>query len=159
MKREVCLVFLRRGNELLLAMKKRGFGAGNWNGTGGKIEPGETPLQAAVRETQEEIGVTPRNLQLVGRLRFFLHDQPDFEHYCHVFVATDWDGEPSESEEMRPQWFEISAIPYHHMWADDPIWLPLLLDGKLFQGSVTVDGDRIIKQDIKTVTALTEESL
>ncbi len=154
---EVCLVFLRQPGKLLLAMKKRGFGAGKWNGAGGKIEAGEAPLAAAIRETQEEIGVTPHNLQLAGRLRFFLHDQPDFENYCHVFVTTEWKGEPSESEEMRPQWFVIEDIPYDKMWADDHLWLPLLLDNKLFQGSVTVDGDRIIKEDIRAVQELTEE--
>jgi 8-oxo-dGTP pyrophosphatase MutT (NUDIX family) len=57
--KHVTIMFLRREGELLLAMKKRGFGQGKWNGAGGKAEPGETPLQAAIRETEEEIGVTP----------------------------------------------------------------------------------------------------
>ena len=48
------LVFLRRENisgstEFLLGMKKRGFGVGRWNGFGGKVEPGETVVQGALR--------------------------------------------------------------------------------------------------------------
>lgn len=150
--KHVTLVFLRRENELLLAMKKRGHGVGKWNGTGGKLEPGETPLQAAIRETQEEIGVTPVLPELVGELHFL--DLPDVDHYCHIFVATKWEGEPEESEEMRPQWFTLDSIPYSDMWPDDKLWLPLLLDGKKFKGDITVEDNVVREQSIVEVTTL-----
>jgi 8-oxo-dGTP diphosphatase len=150
--KHVTLVFLRRDGEVLLAMKKVRFGAGKWNGPGGKVETGETYKQAAVRECQEEVGVTPRNLQKVGELHFF--DLPDVEHYCHIYTATEWDSEPSESEEMRPQWFAESQIPYDAMWPDDKFWLPLLLAGKRFKGKVVVDNDRIRESEFHEVTML-----
>ena len=154
--RHVTLVFLRRhsaaGSEILLAMKKVRFGAGKWNGPGGKVELGETCEQAAVRECREEINVTPRNLQKTGELHFF--DLPDTEHYCHIYVTTEWDGEPAESEEMRPRWFAESKIPYDQMWPDDKLWLPLLLAGKRFRGKVVIDQDHVRESELREVTAL-----
>lgn len=139
MKKTVTLLFLRRGDEILLAMKKRGYGEGKWNGVGGKLDPGETPLQTAIRECQEEINVTPVNPRLSGRLNFFEHENPDFQHSCHIFVAENWQGDPQETEEMRPRWFHIDAIPYNIMWPDDTIWLPHLLQDRPFSGEITVD--------------------
>ena len=48
-RKVLTLAFIRDGDRLLLGMKKRGFGAGKWNGFGGKVDPGETILQGAVR--------------------------------------------------------------------------------------------------------------
>jgi 8-oxo-dGTP diphosphatase len=135
------LLFLLRENQILLAMKKRGFGVGKWNGAGGKLEPSETPEQGAIRECQEEISVTPRDIQLVGNMHFF--DLPDVEHFCHIYTTTEWEGEPAETEEMRPQWFDISDIPYDDMWADDRLWLPEMLAGNFFKARVVVENDRI----------------
>lgn len=152
--KHVTLVFLRRegaaGSEILLAMKKVRFGAGKWNGAGGKVEPGETYEQAAIRECQEEVGVTPRGLQKAGELHFY--DLPDVEHYCHIYTATEWDGTPSESEEMRPQWFPLADIPYDQMWPDDRQWLPLLLAGKHFKGTVVIENDAVKQNTIQEVT-------
>ena len=63
--RNSTLVFLIKKNngsitDICLAMKKRGFGKGRWNGVGGKVEAGETIEAAAMREAREEIGVTDR---------------------------------------------------------------------------------------------------
>lgn len=147
--RHVTLVFLRRDSEILLAMKKVRFGAGKWNGAGGKVEPGETYEQAAVRECQEEIGVTPRALQKVGELHFY--DLPNVEHYCHIYIATDWQGSPSESEEMRPQWFKLADIPYDHMWPDDKFWLPKLLAGTSFRGKVVIEHNKVMECTITDI--------
>ena len=156
--RKTSILFLRRDGELLLAMKKRGFGEGKWNGPGGKQEPGESIIETAIREAQEEIGITPLQPQLVGRLKFYLKDQPQFDFHCHIYVATEWEGEPSESEEMAPRWFRETDIPYETMWADDRLWMPLLLDGQLFEGSATLDGDRLTEHDIKTVIEFGEDA-
>lgn len=136
--KDVTLLFLRRKGELLLAMKKRGFGEGKWNGVGGKVEPGETIQAAAVRECQEEIGVTPHGMQPAGVIEFYMSHDPAFGHRAHIFTAYQWDGNPAETEEMRPQWFAETDIPYDDMWSDDIHWLPLLLDGKQFSGTVTL---------------------
>jgi mutator protein MutT len=136
---KVCtLLFLRRDNEILLAMKKRGFGAGKWNGVGGKIEPTETEEQALIRETQEEIEVTPIAYDKVAVIDFAFPDGT-VDMQGHVYICTEWQGEPAETEEMAPQWFKLSNIPYDEMWQDDIVWLPQILKGRKLQGKFTFD--------------------
>lgn len=140
------LLFLRRDDEILLAMKKRGLGEGRFNGVGGKIEAGETVEQAMVRECQEEIIVTPTRYQQVARLDFLM-DSDAAEPWKldgHVFVATEWEGEPHETEEMAPRWFMLSDIPYDDMWEDDIYWLPQVLEGKLIQASFAFDSSETL---------------
>jgi 8-oxo-dGTP diphosphatase len=148
----VTLLFLRRDTEILLAMKKRGFGVGKWNGVGGKVEEGESYEQAAIRECQEEIGVTPKSLKACGELYF--KDLPDVEHYCHIYVTTNWEGTPHETEEMSPHWYAEIEIPYDAMWPDDRLWVPLMLAGKPFKGSITIEDNVVRYQDIKEVDAI-----
>ena len=96
------LCFVRCDGRLLLIHKKRGLGAGRYNGPGGRIEPGETPVAAAVRETQEELRVTPTGLREAGRLRFAFVDGYGID--CHVFTASGLAGEPAETDEAVPFW-------------------------------------------------------
>ena len=150
------LLFIVKDGQILLAMKKRGFGAGKWNGVGGKIEAGESIEQALVRECQEEVGVTPRNWKQVAELDFLQDATTDpFHMYVHAFIATEWEGEPTESEEMKPQWFRTTDIPYGSMWDDDEYWLPRVLDGELVYGDFTFDeNDKMTSHTIQTVKQL-----
>lgn len=136
---KICtLLLLRKEDEILLAMKKRGFGSDRWNGVGGKVDPGETIEQALVRECQEEICVTPTTYEKVAVHDFVFPDgTPDME--VHAYVATDWEGEPTETEEMAPQWFKIDDIPYDEMWQDDIVWLPQIVRGKKMLGLFVFD--------------------
>lgn len=156
----VTLLFLRRDNQILLAMKKRGFGVGKWNGVGGKVEPGETPLQAIIRECQEEVGVTPINPKLVGSILFLASDDLSFGHDARIYVADSWEGEPTETEEMRPQWFSLDKIPYQSMWSDDIYWIPTMLEGKLFEATITLNlgADELVSHTLTTVETLKEDS-
>lgn len=142
--KHVTLLFLLRDNQILLAMKKRGFGEGKWNGVGGKLDEGESREQAAVRECQEEIAVTPHNLHLAGEIDFT--DLPHVHHYCHVYTTTEWEGEPEETEEMRPQWFDLDKIPYGSMWPDDKLWLPVLLAGQPFRATIVINEDDSVQE-------------
>lgn len=144
-KKTLSLLFLRRDNEVLLAMKKRGFGEGRWNGVGGKVEDGESLEEAMVRETQEEIDVTPVVYEKVGDIRFdeYFKGVPTLMH-VHVFVATEWTGTPTESEEMKPAWFNTSDIPFDSMWPDDPFWLPQVLAGKKVSADFKLDEEDVI---------------
>jgi 8-oxo-dGTP pyrophosphatase MutT (NUDIX family) len=153
--RHVTLLFLRRDNQILLAMKKRGFGKDRWNGVGGKVDANETITAAALRECYEEIGVVPHNLQLAGYLQFFDPTDPAFEHRCHIFTTRSWKGEPVETEEMRPQWFDLTAIPYAEMWPDDTVWMPHLIAGELFAGTVHASIDKLISHNVKIVPSIT----
>lgn len=123
------LAFLIRGKSVLLGLKKKGFGQGYWNGFGGKIEAGETPTMAAVREIQEECGLKARNLRPAGKLFFHFDDDPRrIEGF--LFRSQDFSGEPEETAEMRPRWFKIQELPFQKMWEDDRFWLPHVLAGK-----------------------------
>lgn len=134
--RQATLVFLLKEDKILLAMKKRGFGMGHWNGVGGKVEPGETSIQAAIRETEEEIGVKVFDLDEVAKINFYFPHvdmEKKWDQQVVVYLAKDWSGEPVETEEMRPEWTNVVNIPYNEMWSDDIIWLPEVLAGnKIF---------------------------
>jgi len=151
------LLLLRRGDELLLAMKKRGWGVGKWNGVGGKIDVGETIEHAVVRECQEEIGVTPLKCHKVAVHDFTVNSgQPDEWHmHTHTYLCDKWNGKPTETEEMAPKWFKISEIPYDQMWQDDRYWLPQVLDGKLLKTIFTFDRhDTMLSKIITEVSSL-----
>lgn len=153
--RQTTLCLLIKEDKILLAMKKRGFGAGRWNGSGGKFdqEKGDkTILDAAIRETKEEIGVDVKNPEKVGLFHFRFPHRPDFDQDVHLFLAKEWQGEPAESEEMKPAWFAFSEIPYENMWDDDKHWLPLVLEGKKLEADfVFREGDKIEKHNIRIV--------
>lgn len=151
---QVTTLFLRRGDQILLAYKKRGFGKDFWNGVGGKVEEGESLRAATVRECQEEIGVMPSAPVRVGHIRFFNPHDPSFEHDCHIFVALAWDGEPRETDEMRPQWFSVKDIPYKNMWPDQELWLPYVLNGELFEGTATVTTTEVTEHHIQVLEKL-----
>ena len=131
--RQATLVYLIKDNLILLAMKKRGFGVGKWNGVGGKLNPGETIKEAAIRETKEEINITPTNMRQVAILSFYTPDNPEWNQEVTVFEVDTWEGKPQETEEMSPQWFERNKIPYDSMWPDDKYWFPLVLSGKIIK--------------------------
>ena len=148
------LLFLRKDNLILLAMKKRGFGEGRWNGVGGKVEAGESIEQAMVRETEEEIGVTPTVYEQVADIRFdeYFKGEPTLMR-VHVFTATEWAGEPAETEEMAPKWFSTTEIPYDDMWPDDPFWLPEIIGGKKISADFKLDEKDVIVSYTITVVS------
>jgi 8-oxo-dGTP pyrophosphatase MutT (NUDIX family) len=150
---ELTLLYPLTDNNILLAMKKRGFGEGKWNGVGGKIESEETVEEALVRECQEEIGVTPIDFRKVGYLVFNEHHDGERKLMnLHIFTATELRGEVTETEEMRPKWFSLDAIPYKSMWPADRIWLPRVLNGELIQGEFTLGSDDSVEShNIKPV--------
>lgn len=135
------LMFVVRGDEVLLIRKKRGIGAGKINAPGGKIEPGESPLESAVRETEEELGITALDPLEVGELCFAMSDMEDI--HCHVFLARGHAGEPRETDEAIPLWTPLDAIPYGEMWEDDIHWLPGMLAGRTFRGRFAFDRERL----------------
>lgn len=140
------LVFIFRGNEVLLIRKKRGLGAGKLNGPGGRLEPGESSMDCARREVQEELLVTPGDLTERGELRFQFVD--GYSLLASVFVARDCSGEPEETAEAIPLFTPCSSIPYDEMWADDRLWFPVLLAGQRFRGRFVFDGDRMIESEL-----------
>lgn len=132
------LVYIVSEKQLLLGLKKKGFGTGYWNGFGGKPENGETLLLCATREVGEEVGLTVSNLEKVGTFDFYFPHN-DTTHEVHVYYTSTFSGEEIETEEMKPEWFSFEALPYEKMWESDKLWLPLLLSKKKFEGTFSFD--------------------
>ena len=145
------LLFVVRDGSILLIHKKRGLGAGKINGPGGKLDPGETPLLGAIREVEEEIGVTPTGVEQRGEIRFQFTDGLALHGF--VFLARDCTGRLRETDEAAPFWTPVERIPYEEMWADDVFWLPSLLAGRKFSGRALFDGDALLDQRFETLPA------
>ncbi len=159
MKKLLTLCIIHESSRVLLGMKKRGFGAGRWNGFGGKLEEGETIEDAAKREIFEEAGITAHNLEKRGVIEFEFSTQSGQKNAgtleVHVFQVRSFTGAPEESEEMKPQWFSIDAIPYDTMWPDDIHWLPLFLAGKKFKGRFSFgENDTILSYTLEETDIL-----
>ncbi len=140
------LLFVVTGGRILLIRKHRGLGKGKVNGPGGRLEPGETPLEAAIRETEEEVRIRPTGVRLGGELRFQFVD--GYSIHVHVFRADGFTGEPGATDEATPLWAPLERIPYDQMWEDDAVWLPLLLADEPFSGRFVFDGDRMLSHEL-----------
>jgi len=139
MQKTLCLII--DGNRVLLGMKKRGFGAGKYNGFGGKQEEGESIEEAAIREVEEEAGVKVTNLENRGNIIFTFPQKPEWKQQVHLFVAKMYTGEPTESEEMTVEWFDLNALQLDKMWKTDTHWMPYLLQGKTIEATFTFADD------------------
>lgn len=144
MKRTIntTLVLIFQNNKVLLAQKKRGFAQGTFNGIGGKQDPGETIEQAMVRETQEEIGVTPTKYEQVGLICFdtwYKGERVDLN--LNIFTCSDFVGEIKETEEMIPEWFKLENVPFNKMLPDDKEWFPIVVSGGNVFGTVFLSED------------------
>jgi len=151
------LIFLIRKthgqvSEICLGMKKRRFGAGRWNGYGGKLEPGETLEQALMREVKEESGVVPSSMHKIAELTFSFAQMPEWNQLVHTYFCEEWEGKPAESEEMAPAWFPVADIPFDKMWPDDIFWLPKVIAGEKIKASFTFgENDVILEQLVESV--------
>jgi len=143
------LCLIKKDGMLLLGMKKRGFGVGRWNGFGGKVEEGETIVEAAIRETEEESGLMVKELEERGIVTFEFLDTGKLLE-VHIFNVLKYSGEAIETEEMSPKWFDLTEIPFHCMWADDIYWMPLFLKDKKFKGKfVFENNDKLLDHKIE----------
>ena len=141
------LTFIVCGDRMLLIRKKRGLGAGKINAPGGRLDPGETWQEGAVREVEEELCITPLDPVYVGENRFQFVD--GYSIHAAVFRATAFTGVPTETDEATPFWFDLSRLPYDQMWEDDPLWLPHVIAGRRFSGRFIFDGDLMLDHAIE----------
>jgi 8-oxo-dGTP diphosphatase len=145
-KDRAVLCFLVEDGQVLLIHKKTGLGAGKINGPGGRIQSKEEEKHAAIRELQEEVGLTPLDPQKHGELSFIFSD--GYSIHGTVFVSTKFAGEMVETDEAKPFWCPIDSIPYEEMWQDDPYWLPEVLAGNHIRGYFIYDNDVMVSSKI-----------
>lgn len=141
------LVFLTEGDRVLLIHKKTGLGAGKINGPGGKLEPGETAMTAAIREVEEELRITPHHLEEAGVLHFDFVD--GLRLHCTVFRGSGFTGTPTETREAKPEWFPMDRIPFDRMWADDRYWVGEMLAGRRFHAWFRFDGETMLSRTVE----------
>jgi 8-oxo-dGTP pyrophosphatase MutT (NUDIX family) len=158
--RSATLVYCIRDNEVLLGMKKRGFGVGKLNGYGGKVHSSETIINAAARELFEEakISCNVSDLEKFAEIDFYFPDVPiekDWNQTVHVFILKKWKGHPQETDEMKPEWYNIVNVPVKKMWIDDEYWLPEVFSGKKIKASFSFskEGDKILNYKINYVNS------
>jgi 8-oxo-dGTP diphosphatase len=149
-KDKAALCFILDGEQVLLIRKKRGLGAGKINAPGGRIEAYETPLQAAIRETVEETGLTPHALQPVADLSFVFTN--GYSIHSSVFLARSFQGIAYETPEAIPIWFARQALPFHEMWQDDPYWVPHIFNGEFVKGYFIYEEDTLLSYKTTILT-------
>lgn len=146
------LVFPIRGTSVCLGYKTTGFGAGKWNGFGGKVEPNESIRDAAVREFTEETGCVIHKdaLHYVADLSFYQGGGAGTDIRMHVFTTALTNAEPREVEKLRPHWYSFADVPYDAMWVDDQYWLPRILAGERLSGVFWFDtaGQKILRHEL-----------
>lgn len=152
-RKQASLVFLIDGNKILLARKKRGFGVDKLNGYGGKMDESDKTIRdTAIREAQEEGHVTPIDLTHVATISYYFWDKPDIGQIVTVYLCRKWEGTPVETEEMAPEWFDITNVPYDRMWVSDIHYLPRLLNGETLEGELLFNTDgSVAEHDFKEI--------
>ncbi|HKJ15749.1 MAG TPA: 8-oxo-dGTP diphosphatase [Xanthomonadales bacterium] len=142
------LVFVFRGEEILLINKKTGLGKGKINAPGGKVDPGEETEACAIRECQEELGITVSNLEYCGQHRFQFVD--GYSIHVWVYRTQSFEGVPYETREAAPLWVRQDEVPYQEMWEDDRFWIPMLIRGERFQTRWIFDEDTMVDFKIES---------
>ncbi|HEX6454405.1 MAG TPA: NUDIX domain-containing protein [Trebonia sp.] len=129
--------------QVLLGHKKTGLGQGKIVGLGGHVEPGESPAEAAAREAKEESGIHVQvaDLKPAAYITFLFPVRPAWDMTVDVFTAGEFSGEPAETNEIRPEWFGLTALPLDRMWDDARQWLPRVLDGERLRATFTYAAD------------------
>ena len=132
------LVFPIKGNNVLMAEKMKKIGKGNLNGWGGGVENGETIIQCACREFQEETGgakILPADLKKIAIIHFhnIKSDGTVFVCTVHIFVAEGWIGKIVNTDEMRdPRWVLKEDLPKMKLMPADFYLFPFIFENKPF---------------------------
>ena len=150
MTKMATLCYARRPGETLMVhrvKKANDMHLGKWNGLGGKLEPGETPEECAVREIYEESGLRVRQPVLKGLLTF-----PGFSNeedwYAFVYVADQFSGELIDSPEGELAWIEDEKLLDLNLWEGDRIFLPWLDQPGVFSGKFTYVDNRLVSHSV-----------
>ncbi len=144
------LCYVRRGGQTLMVhrnKKANDMHEGKWNGLGGKLEPGETPEECAVREIWEESGLRVNRLTLKGVLTF-PHFSKDEDWYAFVFVVDGFEGELIDSPEGDLAWIADGRLEELELWEGDRVFLPWLDRPGFFSGKFVYKEGRLTEHQV-----------
>ena len=117
-----------RDGRVLLAQRPEGKPmAGLWEFPGGKVEPGETPEHALIRELEEELGINTWE-SCLAPLTFASHSYDDFHLLMPLFACRKWDGIPQSRERQALKWVAANELSRFPMPPADKPLLPMLRD-------------------------------
>ena len=141
-------------NRILLVHHKTDGLSGYYTGLLGEVNENETPQDAALRIARNMCGVSVQNADLRAIIEFTFDDSDVESEY--QYYTTQYEGQPQETEHIKPVWFDIDKIPYSLMPADDVIWYPPFLDGKLQRGKFHFarDSKTLLHYDVYEVDIL-----
>lgn len=124
----VAVALLDADNRVLLTQRPEGKSlAGLWEFPGGKVEPGESPEAALIRELHEELGIDTRE-SCLAPLAFASHPYPEFHLLMPLYVCRRWEGVPRSREGQAMKWARASELRNYPMPpADEPL-IPILRD-------------------------------
>jgi 8-oxo-dGTP diphosphatase len=122
------VALIDRDGRVLLAQRPKGKSmAGLWEFPGGKVEPGETPEHALIRELQEELGIDTW-ASCLAPLTFASHSYDDFHLLMPLFACRKWKGIPQAREGQRLAWAHKSQLRDYPMPPADIPLIPILRD-------------------------------
>lgn len=127
--------------------KQNDMHEGKWNGLGGKFEPGETPEECVTREVREECGLALRNPELKGILTFPAFDGND-DWNVFVFVAREFDGRLTDSQEGNLQWIDDTDLSNLTLWDGDKIFLTWLDRPGFFSGKFLYQNGKLLDHSV-----------
>ena len=145
--KETTLCYLENGDRYLMMLRNKKENDPNkdkWIGVGGKLNPGETPVQCAHREIFEETGISTENLKYAGRV-YFVSDVWENE-LMHLFVAHSDDDKVSCCNEGTLKWIKKEDILSLNLWEGDKVFLNRLLNENkdFFEITLTYSGETLI---------------
>lgn len=120
---------------------------GKWNGLGGKLDPGETPEECAIREIREESGLQVTKPTLKGVLTFPAFAKEE-DWYAFVFLVQDFEGELTESPEGDLEWIDDRQLLSLDLWEGDRIFLPWLERAGFFSAKFVYKDGRLVSHSV-----------
>ncbi|MCK0140199.1 8-oxo-dGTP diphosphatase MutT [Aliiroseovarius sp. F47248L] len=122
------VALIDRDGRVLLAQRPEGKSmAGLWEFPGGKVEPGETPEHALIRELKEELDINTW-ASCLAPLTFASHSYEDFHLLMPVFACRKWDGQPKPQEGQSLSWARVNQLRDYPMPPADLPLIPVLRD-------------------------------